>query len=248
MMKYAVLQLEPEPPALEALANAFRASKVMAVADAAQIAFHGTGFIAERLDEAAARKLCAALGAEGVAAVALPLREVPELPRRISAPRLDCRPEALLIYDALGRSRSVDWSAVGFVGVGDIAKIKHIVRVKVGQSSGDPKSGLPDTEYEEKPEQRPTLAFHVSGEANYYLIESETFLYTPLGSDRVVSRRHGLAAFYGDVLRQASGALLSRGARALAAGQKPLVRYPSRQVFERELRWLLWKSAGKGGG
>lgn len=244
---FAVLQLHDDPPPLEALANAFRASRAAAVADAARIVIHNTGFIAENLDLESAAKLQSLLAAEGVQAAVVDVDDIPPLPRRMSAPRLDCRADSLVVHDALGRTRGVAWPAVSIVGVGDVGKIKHIVRVKVGQSSGDAQSGAPDTEYEEKSEQRPTLAFHIGGEDCFYLIDSETFLYTPLGSDKVTSRRHGLVAFFGDVVRQARGAALNRGARALAENPKRLVRYPSRPLFERELRWLLWRSTGKAG-
>ena len=119
---FAVLQNTEANPSAEQLKRAFRSFYNLTDADAVRLAVGGHGILLRQANRDAARAFQADLQAEGVAATVVSEPNLPSLPPGISLHRLQMTPEAMIIYDVLGRPKPVSWPRLGLIAA---AAVRH---------------------------------------------------------------------------------------------------------------------------
>src|SRR4051812_43591114 len=98
-MAYAVLQKTLEPPSIDKLKRAFRNVPGLAPADASIIGNDAFGILVKGFESERATAMQSALAVEGVETIVVADSELPQLPQIKFVSRVDCTPEALMIYD-----------------------------------------------------------------------------------------------------------------------------------------------------
>jgi hypothetical protein len=249
-MPYAVVQTELTAPTEEQLVQAFAATTALTAADARQAARHQYGVIAEGLAEEDARALQQALAGLGLTAAVIDQAELPLLPPAKSIRRVDCLPEALQLYDGMGRMRTIAWDAVLLVAAGNVGYLKEVTTVAPGAphihvagiggqvvyADTDP----PERERREVSTSQMVVEIHTTIDPYRYQAKLPGLLFTYLGPCLTNDHDTNLRMVLGDLLRLAPQALMNRGASMLTQDPPQSVVYNSRVDFEKELRWLRW--------
>src|SRR5579872_2394776 len=186
-MPYAVMQKTVEPPSLEQLKRAFQRVKGLTAADAQALGNNAFGILARNLPMERATALKDELKTEGVEAEAVEEGSLPKLPPAKFVTRVECGPEALLIYDPLGRSFPLEWKnimlvAAGRVATSDFNRIR--TEVKVMRPGGRGYKTVTDYRSKEERHDAYLLEIVVSRAALRFSIEADRpggFLFQYLG-------------------------------------------------------------------
>ena len=131
--QFAVLQNDAAHPSEEQLKRVFRTFHNLTDADAVRLATGAQGILLRQANRDAARAFQSALKAEGIAASVVSEASLPALPTGISLHRLQFSPEALIIFDVLGRPQPIAWARVGLIAA---AAVRHYELTKT-RSGGD---------------------------------------------------------------------------------------------------------------
>jgi len=103
-MPYAVMQKSLEAPDTGRLKIAFKGIPGLTPLDAAILCKDAFGILVNGMELDAANQLQAALAAQGVETEVADEATLPVLPPIRNVNQLDCTPEAMVIYDPLGRN------------------------------------------------------------------------------------------------------------------------------------------------
>src|SRR5262245_44663219 len=114
-MSHLLLQTEATPPTAAQLKDAFRAIKGLTAVDADKVARQAYGILVRGLSAQDAATLQFNLRGQGVTTEVLPETQVPALPEPKYTRRLELQPDALLVYDAIGRPIPVPWAQVNLI-------------------------------------------------------------------------------------------------------------------------------------
>src|SRR6185503_18589726 len=102
-MRYAVLQTDLNPPAIDQLQRAFRSVPGLTASDAFILGKDAFGILVKDLSEEQAGALQGALRIEGIKTEIVDHALLPPLPQTHFVRQMECSPENLLIFDPLGR-------------------------------------------------------------------------------------------------------------------------------------------------
>jgi hypothetical protein len=242
---YAVMQLTPEPLSGEKLAQAFQASSRLTRADAMTLARNTYGILLEGLDLAEAQAIQKALQSQSVAVEAVPGEDIPVLPAPTKLHRADCELEALTVYDALNRPRRVEWSRVIVLAAGQVnqSEFKRMATQEYDYEEDKLGLSIPITQFATREERtyKPIIEMILEGSGVRYRIEAAGFFYGYLGARLNGDACLNFMSLLSDLRESCQQAGLNRGAASSCKDWEALCRYGSRQVFEREIRWLLWR-------
>jgi hypothetical protein len=236
-MKCSVMQMGFAPPSVQQLAEAFKAVPTLAPQDAFFALKLGGGFLAKGLPAQAGADLVAALAAQGVEARSVDEAALPQMPSLKKLNRAECVEPGLIVYDALGRQKLVDWPRVRLIAAGQVTLMDH-KRVEE-QYPIDTSAPLAITAitYKEDPHSR--LLLEVITDDARYQVQGHNFNYGYLGDRLQQGSWPNFMLLVRDLVEH-TNAILSRGAAALQQEPAQIVRYPHLHVFEQEIVWLLW--------
>ena len=246
-MPFAILQTDLNIPAVDSLRRAFRYLKSLTDMDAHILARDAYGILVKNLTEHEAGTLQGALLGEGIQTEIVDQSLLPEMPPTKFVHRLDCRPDALHLYDPLGRQFSLDWGhlmliAAGRVRLNDwrrVEKKRHVTRYDW--------QGVPHTEVVRETRQKEELQDHLAVELILtravlrYSLVADKFNFQYLGDRLSRDRMQNFNCLVRDLTRLAPQATVNRGAYYLRQGGAETTSYPSKNAFFEEITWLLWR-------
>jgi len=256
-MNYAVVQKDLEPPRLDQLRAAFREVHGLTEIDAHMMGNDAFGVLVKGFDADRAQSLAAALARQGFASEVVAESELPELPQARQVHRFDCLPDALLIYDPLNRSFPLPWANVLMIAAGKVPMVEFervekpvFVLPQISPYSpyriNDQYTTRTVRQTEEALPNRLLLEVIITGAALRYCViaDHSRSLFNGLGDRRTCDLDSNFALLVQDIIAQAPGAALNRGAYYFRENSaKPFI-YPNKSAFYREMTWLLWKLAG----
>lgn len=249
--RYALLQKTLDAPPADKLRNAFRCVTFLTDADAHILGRDAYGILVKNLNAAEAGRLQEALRNEGVETEIVAEQLLPQLPPTKFVRRVQFGPDALLLFDPLGRPFPLEWRHIMLVAAGTVP-LQNFVRTKTVRRTvrfnvrGDPD---PDTEvdYGSREESR----FHhlveviVTGAGLRYSMDADRqLLAQALGSRFVPEQDASFSEFVRTLLQSVPHAAMNRGAYYLRHGTTPPLPYPSKNAFFEEITWLLWHMKG----
>jgi len=197
---------------------------------------------------AEANTLQLALRAEGIETHVVPESELPALPTTKFLNRLEAQPEALTIYDPLGRSIPVAWGHIMLIGAGNV-RMPNFNRIRTERSvrriSPTGHSYMDtEVEYKTREEDEPQLLLEIIltkgvGRFSVNATTAPPLLFAYLGDRRTRDPGQNFALLVRDLMSYAPHASLNRGAYALRETGEVFA-YPSKNAFFEEIVWLLW--------
>lgn len=249
-MKHAVVQTQMAKPDPEALVRAFRAVPELVDLDADTLSADGYGILVGDLPEDTANATASALNIEGVDVRVVPETDFPALPSAKRVHRVDCLPEQMIVYDAVGRETPVAWDqvvmvAAGIVTVTEFTEVRHLSAVPSGgtRHGGASPVTLSNISHKEQAMNRPLIDIYLKTSPVRLAIEGHEFQYNYLG-DRLRTRYlENFALLVQDLASMAGNAILNRGAVSLSDDSSVTMHYPCRHAFEEEIIWLLWAAS-----
>jgi len=241
-MSYAILQKELVVPDVECLKRAFSVWPALTSIDAQTSANDAYGILLRGLDVERAGVLKDALHKENVETVVVEESRLPSLPPGRIGRQAELDPAHLTLYDPMRRASRVAWNDIHLIAAG-------LVRIREGRK---PRSALESAELKEDQNRRLMLEIFLRDGLGRFSVDGADFAYDHLGGRLTDDPAVNFVFLVQDLARHAPHAGLNRG--ACAACQKPpeLFPYPSKQAFQEELTWMLWRigqlEAGKGDG
>jgi hypothetical protein len=241
-MNIAVLQKTLDIPPVEKIEQALLSVEGFTRVDAHTFANDAYGILVKNIPADQATAFAQALFGQGIETSVVAQENLPTLPQTKFVHRLDCTPDALLVYDPLGRSFPLPWQhvmmiAAGCVRMTDFNRVEKHIWVDDGQ---DEQNRI--TEYKNVEEQNAHLLLEiiVSGAVLRYSVSAEKFRFDCLGERRTKSLPENFALLVQDLAAFAPNAMLNRGAFFLKQNEN-LFPYPSKNAFFEEITWLLWR-------
>ena len=254
--RFAILQRSLEIPDVERLKHAFRSVKCLTDSDAHTLARDAFGILVKNLSPNDAMTLQGALAAEGIETAVVLENELPQLPPAKFVRQMECLPDALMVYDPIGRNSPVSWDQVLLVAAGNVqVTVFEERQVRRPRPEGDvwhPRQRLflenvPDsyTETVSREKQAFQLMAEVllNGAAMRFQIEAEKFRFNYLGDRRTNDVTQNLRALVEDLMKFAPQAMANRGAYFLRDNPASVFQYPSKNAFHEEITWMLWQRA-----
>jgi hypothetical protein len=247
-MQYFVVQKEATGPSADQLRRALKLVKHMAEADAARLAREAGGLLLKNVSIEEATRVQEALQAEGVGTKVVPASQLPRLPDAKFVKRLELQPQALLIYDPLGRALPVPWAEIALLSAG---AVRHFGITQTASQewvrSYTPVAGFhlkmqTDVRHEVEDNVQLRLEIFLRGAAMRFEIEAAGFLFKFVFDRPELNPGEKLSLLVQHLARQAPQASLNRGAQAMR-DSAPLVSYPSKAALADESVWLLWRRA-----
>jgi hypothetical protein len=261
-MTYAVIQSDSVALTQGQLAAALPVTGRFAPADAARVANESFGLIIDKLEENQAKALQQALRGQGVESEIIVDADLFNMPPVKTTKRFDCLAEHLVVYDSLGRPKSIAWDDVLVVAAGLVSLYETNVSdstkwetPKGGKAAfvltGGMSSIVPGLGVLPVPQTTRTVQGHdvpryvldvlVRGEPPRYRAEGQELSYAYLGNRRTGEVPGNFAALLRDLMTHAKNAAFNQGFVALRSDFTSAFTYPSRKSFEREMVWLVWR-------
>jgi hypothetical protein len=240
-MTYAIVQQELVVPDVERLVRAFCTLPGLTAIDAQNAAHDAYGILIRGLNDEQAGALEAALTHEGIAVEVVPETELPALaPARILR-QVEVRADHLVTIDPLQRVAEIPWNEVllicaGQVRVRETRRVLSAAEEPVFQPEGGSTSRLRDEEHT-----RLLIDLVLSDRATRLSVAEDDFNFGHLGPRLSDDPAVNHLFLVQDLEEHAPHASLNQG--AFRACQKPpeLFTYPSRQAYQEELTWMLWR-------
>lgn len=247
IMPYALIQQVPVPPPLEKLQRAFRAVRCLTPADAHSVGRDGFGILVKHFSAEDAARLQSALHAEGIETEIVEQQLLPELPPVKFMNRMDCLPEALMLYDPLGRSFPLEWKNIMAIAAGSV-RLSEFQRVQESRAKFQFNShGIPSAVTIFDVSRREQLNFHLLLEiiltraVQRYSVTADRFNFAYLGERRTKSLPANFTLLVRDLIQFAPQARLNHGAQLLRDNTAEVWSYPSKNAFTEEIIWMLWQ-------
>ncbi len=244
-MPYAVMQKKLEPLASEQLKRAFRRVPGLAELDAFTLGKDAFGVLVKDFDWERASALKSALAEEGVEVEVVDESQLPQLPPSRQVHRLDCQPEALMIYDPAGRSFPLEWNNVMAVAAGRVQMSDfNRVMVPFTKHVGREVVIVEEPVTREQRNEHWLLEIIVTRAVLRYTIMVDRpggFSFQYLGARLSKGVSTNFLLLVQDLIKFAPESALNLGALQLRENSaKPFV-YPSKTAFQQEIVWLLWQ-------
>ncbi len=257
--RFAILQRDLEIPDVEKLKRAFRSVKGLTETDAHTLAKDAFGVLVNNLSPTDAMTLQAALGAEGIETTVVLETDLPQLPATKFVHQMDCLPDALMVYDAIGREFPVQWDQIIMIAAGRV-RLTVFEQERVTPSQSPLVDALdawwpigrrrrptspPAPEYISHESQVPKLLLEalLARSVMRLQIEGDRFRFNYLGDRKQPELAENFALLVRDVMQFAPQAIVNRGAYFLRENSPRVFEYPSKHAFHEEITWMLWQMA-----
>jgi hypothetical protein len=248
-LQFAVLQKEPAGPTADQLKRVFKSFSHLTDADAVRLAAGARGILLKHLGQDAARALQRALQAEGVGVVIVAESDLPKLPEGLSLHRLELWPQALTVYDPLGRPLHVPWQEVTLVAAGaaqhfDVNRT-HTELMRLQHNAAPGARLNPPADRGANVESGPELLLEILAARGRgrYQVEAAQFTFKHVIDRPGLSLAEKFIWLVREICHHAPHAVLNQGARRLQEGGETVPAYMNRQALADEMVWLLWRSA-----
>lgn len=249
-MPFALIQRRLEIPDVAALRRALAGRDGWHPSDAANLAADAFGILVRGLDEPAGHHLADILAREGIQVEVVEESDLPALPLAKRLRRAGVRPDAFIAHDPYDREIAVPWDRICLVCAGEVrrSEFRPVVRTPSPppwEEEGRFQSA--DTGLTINLEQRNWCwvadLVLAGGEVRFSLAADGFY---PQGFTGPLSRdpAENLQEFIRTVMNLAPNAVSNRGAFGLGdSGSRPGPRYPTRNAYQEEMIWLLWRMA-----
>jgi len=213
-MKYAILQKELVVPEVERLKRAFSVWPEFRGIDAQTSANDAYGILLRGLEAGQAALLQEALSKEAIDTAVVEESNLPVLtPGRVGR-KAEFDDNHLTLYDPMQRPSRVPWKEIIFIAAG-------LVRARE--------------------QQQLMLEIFLRAGGGRFSIDGGEFAYDHLGPRLSEDRAVNFVSLVQDIVQRAPQAGLSRGTCAACKKPPELFPYPSKQAFNEELVWMLWR-------
>jgi len=250
-MSYCLLQADSVAPGADQLKRAFKSLKTLTGADAVKLANDACGVLVKNLSHEDAGLLQRALQSEGVPTEIVEAGRLPRLPDAKNVRRMEFRPEALLVYDPLGRTVPVPWEHLALLSAGAVRHFDlSATRTEQSVTTFDPVRGMrtrivTEVRHKVEDDSRLILDILVSGGSMRFQIEAGTFMFKYCFDRPELNLPQKLGLLIQMITRHTPQAVLNRGATALRDGALDNAAYASVAALFDESIWLLWRTAKK---
>ena len=247
-MAFAVVQTEPALADSEPLVRAFAQVPFLTEQDAKFQVKNACGIVAQQLPRAHAEALAAALTAEGIGAAVIDESELLDLPSPHKLKRAACPPQQFVPADPLGRPRPGEFSslvvlAAGVVPTFDFQRESRIVPVRAVGLHAYAAVYMVEVDIIETRGFALRLEILLDAEPLRYQVDAMRFAYETGSTGGRRDRREDFKRFVRDLFTVAPHCVLNRGAQSIIDGDRKVVAYRSRRLFEQEIVWLFWRSS-----
>jgi len=248
-MTYAVMQTGLEPPSAEQLKDTFQAVPGLTAMDVNTLGRDAYGVLVKGFELERASAMQSALAAQGVETEVVEDTVLTELPPPRQLTKVDFTPEALGMYDLMGRIVSLEWKDIVVIAAGR-TRLTEFTRDLVNKVVTRPAGRHFELKVVTKPLTKETQKDHLlleiitSGAAvRYHAVADRPeahLLFHCLGDQQEKDSAVNLARFVQEMAKCAPGAVLNHGAHYMCEQCNPAFYYPSQTAFYREITWLLW--------
>ena len=249
--QYAVLLRNETRPAADQIRRAFSSFSHLTDVDAVRLAANAEGILMRQLSSDEARSFHRALNAEGVDAVFVAEDNLPTLPKKMALQRIELAETDLVVFDQIGRPEKFAWSEISLLSLGAMTHfgIGHVTKVGT-KLSYNPATGVWPKETVEHShklakDSQLLLEIVIARSGKRFQINAAEFPFRYVVDRPEFSLMDKIVWLAGELIRRAPQALLNRGARDVRDGVKLVRGYPTPQVFNDEMVWLLWDQAQK---
>ena len=224
-MTYAIVQKELVVPELDRLKRAFGVLPALTGIDAQTSANDAFGILLRGLELDQASQLHGALLKEGIKTVVVEEHKLPSLPPGHIGRQAELGDQHLTLFDSMRRPSKLAWADISFIAAGLVRSPHSVNPARTREETRD----------------HMMLDIFLRGDAGRFTIAGEEFSYDHLGARLSDDPAMNFVSLVQDLVRHAPNAGMNRG--ATAACQKPpeLFPYPSKQAFNEELTWMLWR-------
>ncbi len=255
-VRYALLQRSLEIPGIEQLKKAFTAVRCLVDADAAGLANDAYGILVRDLNAEDAYRLQGALQTVGIETELLPVNLLPVVPPTKYVRQVGFGPDALLIFDPIGRPFPVEWRHLMLIAAGNLLTTQFNRRAasnSVGIRRWNPGMNRPHgMEEPERIDVREERAWTMTlelvltrGVARFSLMVagSAGALYRCLEERQTGDPRENLRLLVERLAQASPQAMLNRGAWSLRQSPPTLFEYPSKNAFFEEMIWMMHRAS-----
>jgi hypothetical protein len=246
---YAVLLRDIATPSAEPICRAFRTFSHLTDADAIRLAANAQGILMRHLSVDEARALQQALVKEGVNVALVKDEDLHFLLASQRLHRIELTPDALVIFDYVGRTTTVAWSELSLVAAGAVphVEVSSVPTQRAGTGLHPlfgvwPKKAV-ETRSRLETERQFILELIVGRGAARYELQAHEFPFTGVVDQSAVTLTEKFVWLVREMTRRAPQARLNRGALDIREGVALVRGYPSRQQMLDEMIWLLWSRA-----
>jgi hypothetical protein len=236
---------------MEQLKGAFRGVPGLTEMDAYTLGRDAYGVLVRSFERERAEALKSALAAQGVETELVEDASLPVLPEARLVHRIDCTPEALLIYDPLNRSFPLKWEDIMLIAAGqvnltefkDVRSERKVPGRSYGRFGGGQETVV-DHNLKEERHDRWLLEIVITGAELRYNLNADLArptVFLGLGERQTNDLATNFKLLVQDMLKGAPQAAINRGADYLRENSAEPFRYPAKKMFYEEMVWLLWK-------
>jgi len=245
-MTCTLVQLDAAPTA-DQLKRAFKQVKNLTEADATKLANEACGLLVKNLSRNDAATLQLALRSEGVPTEIVETAQLPRLPDAKFVRRLEFQPQALGVYDPLGRAVPVDWQHLSLISAG---AVRHFgvsqTRTEEVVQSFSPVRGfhaktVTDVRHKIEDDAKIVIDIFLARGAARFQIEAESFLFRYLFDRAELNLAQKAGLLVQMLAQRAPQAFVNRGAAALRDNVPGAAAYASKAALFDESIWLLWR-------
>src|SRR6266496_1652718 len=248
-MPYCLLQTDADVPPADQLKRAFRTLKTRTEADAIKLAREACGILMKNLSLEDAGVLQRALECEGVPTDLLDATRLLKLPDAKFVRRLEIQPQALAVFDPLGRTVPLLWQHLTLVSAGTVRHFGvSATRTEETVNTFDPIRGIrtkvvTDLRHKVEDDAKLMLDIFLTGGVMRFQIEAEGFQFKYCFDRPDLNLPQKLGLLIQMLAEHAPQAILNRGATALRDGSPGAAAYASKAALFDESIWLLWRMA-----
>ena len=253
-MGYTIMQQSATAPTIEQLKRAFGGVPGFTAFDAGNFCKETFGIIARNFTEPQATAVQAGLKTEGIDTAIIDDKQLPPIPVIKVIRKLECTPEALMIFDPYGRKFPVAWGHVALLAAGNVKqatferKRTEHEEVRIRMRGFVPvQERTVKVEYTSKENTAKLLRAEIvlSGGVAQYSIEAEGFNFETLGERVTQDKEVNFCGLMRQLVKYAPQAGLNRGATAVLAEPPQFTVYPGKNSLQDEIQWLLWLQRGE---
>ena len=241
---YAIFQKTLEIPPVDRLKRAFKSVRFLTPADAHTIANDAYGILLKNLSLEDASILQQSLAHEGVETEIVLESEVVVLPPAKHIRRLQCTPEALMIFDPLNRSFPLEWRYIQLIAAGNVRSTDFGRHSAEFSTQLDPMGfrGLFPAPHFEPPQPIKQFLLEIilqRAVLRYCLKADRLALNQCLGESGSMDDAQKFILLVQEICRHAPHTATNRGALHLRDGMPEVLAYPTKNAFQEEIVWLL---------
>ena len=248
---YAVLLRNETRPAADQIRRAFSSFSHLTDADAIRLAANAEGILMRQLSSDEARAFHRALNAEGVDAAFVAEDNLPALPKKVALHRIELAEADLVVFDQIGRPERFLWDQVSLIALGSLTHVGFERFNTAGSKLGfSPLTGVwpkktVEVAHKLAKDSQLLLELVIARSGKRLQVNAAEFPFRYVVDRPEFSLVDKIVWLAEEFIRHAPHALLNRGARDVRDGVKLVRGYPTPQVFNDEMVWLLWDQAQK---